>query len=69
MILDQPLLLSRLCGIGTCFNILENLFFSPFVRHSTWAISCNMSTEGGGYHPSLDFCCKAYDSYDFGIGG
>ena len=23
----------------------------------------------GGYYPSLDFCYKASDSYDFGTGG
>ena len=33
------------------------------------AFFCNLSTEGGGYHPSLDFRYKASDCYDLGTRG
>ena len=29
-------------------------------------IFCSLSTEGGGYQPSLDYSYKASDFYDFG---
>ena len=59
------------CGVLIWFSTMTKndggkciLVYLPFF--------CNTSTElhvGGGYHPSLDFCCKDSDSDDFGSGG
>ena len=58
-------------SVSMPLNLQNISYFHKKIRYSLnlayLSHCCTISTEGGGYHPSIDFCCKASDSCDFMI--
>ena len=48
---------------------LPKIYVTMINRRLTEAFFATHLPKGGGYHPSLDFGCKASDFYDFGTRG